>query len=46
MTKITRHNSDALRPDPSAAHTLIKEYDLQELWGKPSTLLLMNFEKN
>jgi hypothetical protein len=32
ITKITIHNSDALRPDPSAGHTLIKVYDLQELW--------------
>jgi len=32
MTKITRHISEALRPDRIAAHTLIKGYDLQELW--------------
>jgi hypothetical protein len=30
--KSTRHNFNALKPDPSAAHTLNNGYDLQELW--------------
>jgi len=32
IAKFTRHISEALRPDPTAARTLIKGCDLQELW--------------